>query len=317
VNGWIYNQCQFKGAEAIELVSNDLRLIILPDWGGRIVSITPRTSPDTEILLQPVLDRIPCRAEDTHYSANQSWGWDDLFPSISPCTIHDPELGEIVIPDHGELWSKKVQISYNEQECTLTTKGQILPYYFEKKLLPLQNGIRIEWMLKNISVHSFPYLWSAHPLFTLNSDTIVRVPPGVKVLSFEAPSRISTTFPINSETLQFRKTANKSALKYFHVSQILSTDLPIYLEHPSKGIRISIVFDINFLPYLGIWINTGGWGNQYTVALEPTTSYPDSLIEAQMNTSARILAPHGIESWWLDVYFLDSREKIEHGANFV
>jgi len=310
VNGWIYNQCQFRGTEALELISNELRLIVLPNWGGRIVSITPRTSPDTEILLQPLSDRISSSAENTHYTANQSWGWDDLFPSVSPCTIHDPELGEIVIPDHGELWLREVQISYSEQECSFTTMGQILPYYFEKKLLPLPNGVKMEWTLKNLSDHPFLYLWSAHPLFTLNSDTIVRIPSGVKELSFEVPPRISTMFPMNSGTLQFKNIGDKFALKYFYVSQILSTDLPLCLEYPSAGLRISIIFDINFLSYLGVWINNGGWGDQYALALEPTTSYPDSLLEAQRNASARILSPHKVESWWLGLYLLHSHKNI-------
>ncbi len=308
MSSWSYRQCCFRGAEAIELVSDSIRLIILPGWGGRIVSITPRDKPENEILLQPLVDRVPSKAQEGPYIADQSWGWDDLFPSVAPCTIHVPELGNIQIPDHGELWSSKMQISHTKQECTLTTAGRILPYSFEKKLLPLLDGFRIEWRLKNLSLHPFPFLWSAHPLFILTHDIIVRLPHGVRTLSFEVPKGISTTFPISRRTLDFIDRGSKFALKYFHLSQIRSGDLPISIEYVSTGVCILMAFDIKFLPYLGIWINTGGWENQHTFALEPTTSYPDALVEAQRNTSARILAPRKVESWWFDVYLLKSRE---------
>lgn len=78
------------------------------------------------------------------------------------------------------------------------------------------------------------------------------------------------------------------------------------LERLLAGVRITMHFDRETTPYLGLWICGGGWPDrpgkkQVCVALEPATAPVDSL--SQTGPWSRVLAPGGSFSWPIAIEF--------------
>jgi len=64
-----------------------------------------------------------------------------------------------------------------------------------------------------------------------------------------------------------------------------------------QGFNIGLSFPPDRVPYLGMWVNEGGWEGQYNIAPEPATGAmdrPDAAKEWGMNS---VLKP-GEPYWW-------------------
>lgn len=61
--------------------------------------------------------------------------------------------------------------------------------------------------------------------------------------------------------------------------------------YPSQHVRCLIEYNPQKLPYLGIWIAEGGFRGDYNLAMEPATSFCDSVGNVQKNNSCKILKP--------------------------
>ncbi len=140
-------QCKklYKGEEALELQSDELRAFILPGRGGKLASLYSR-----EFGLE-LLSQIPCEhytaPPDGHiFSPEDSSGFDDMFPTISECVyLWEPWRGSLM-PDHGELWSLPWLLEEIEESAVqLSVLGKAFPYAFTKKFELAKNRLVIEY----------------------------------------------------------------------------------------------------------------------------------------------------------------------------
>jgi hypothetical protein len=71
------------------------------------------------------------------------------------------------------------------------------------------------------------------------------------------------------------------------------------------GARLTIDWDRDFAPALGVWLSYGGWppGGPPVeqVALEPTTSAHDDLAAARTEGRERVLGPGARLAWWVSL----------------
>ena len=91
----------FKGIEAIKLENNYLKVIIIPELGGKIASIY-NIEKDFELLFQNKEDiYVKPKLYDAFEKFDAS-GFDDAFPTIDKCSVYINNK-HIEYPDHGEM----------------------------------------------------------------------------------------------------------------------------------------------------------------------------------------------------------------------
>lgn len=91
-----------EGRNRIVLENQILRIEILPEYGGKIVSFY-RTAAGFELAAQRRKGSVPEPEESMDFSGF-AFGMDDAFPNIDPEEIVWKER-RLRYPDHGEIWS--------------------------------------------------------------------------------------------------------------------------------------------------------------------------------------------------------------------
>jgi hypothetical protein len=111
------------------------------------------------------------------------------------------------------------------------------------------------------------------------------------------------TWPTTKASVRLDVTLGPEAgtAEMFYTSRLQDGLCGIYREGSAQMIEVS--FDTERLPFLGLWLCYGGWPNdgneprQYAVALEPTTSPRNTLVDAQRTNTAVSLKPGETYDW--------------------
>ena len=75
---------------------------------------------------------------------------------------------------------------------------------------------------------------------------------------------------------------------------------------PNEQTAIQIQYDPQIFPYLGFWVTAGGFRGDYNCALEPMTSFYDSVANAEKSATLRFLNPGESIHFDIDITFLDT-----------
>jgi len=287
------------GLRVILLENRWLRLVVLPEAGGKIWQITHKPLDAALLWNSPRI--APARhGIHTRYDDVWSGGWDELFPN--------DEAGEIegdFFPDHGELWTGDWEATpFREDDAvgvTLRFTTPISCFLVERTIL-LRAGkawFETRYRFTNRNSVAFPFLWKLHPAFAVSPDhridfpamTVVRE-PGFPGTLGEAP--VSFPWPYArrgdvSTDLRVVPEADSRALHFFY-----GTDMATGwcgTTNRATGLASALRFDPEIFTSCWLFASHGGWRNLNVAALEPATGYPfqmKAMIEAKR---ARWLAP--------------------------
>ena len=273
----------------ITLANGIVRAQFLPELGGKMTSLV-RIATAHEFLLQPQRTLRRASYGDAFHDYDTS-GFDECMPTVSAC--HYPEGGQS-LPDHGELWSVPWDAQIVGEQLRLWAEGRAVPYRLEKAVHLEAGDIVVNYGLMNDSDADLKFLWSAHPLLTVEAGSRITLPSNVDELfvSYSFRNRLgSFGGPCGWPTVRtgggeeqidtVRPPSVGFADKLF-TSRVNRGYCALY--KPESNESISFRFDPTMVPYIGVWICQGGWPDlahgQYTVALEPCTGRPDSLAMA-------------------------------------
>jgi galactose mutarotase-like enzyme len=305
-------QSRFGEFSAFTLSNDALRLVVVPEIGGKIVSLQSCTG--REWLWQNPhfpLRRPPSDASD--FGPYDCGGWDEIFPTVSPCQLPDSPWGDRMLVDHGELWYRPWSVV--SAECTaergatlsLAVDDPQLPFRFERTLT-LGNGpapLVVNYQLERRCNAPLPYLWAAHPILSVNPGDRIQLMPGLPVESTAsvgielAPEAVPFAWPtaqlIDGTTVDFSQVAPRSArtaIKLFAANQANNR---IEIVDSTREERLSIVFDPAEVSHTGLWLNYGAWSGTNTepcfnAVIEPTTAPHDSLLDAVVRNQAGTLS---------------------------
>jgi galactose mutarotase-like enzyme len=298
------------------------RVVVLPDLGGKIISLV-RIATGREYLISLPSDedlRKPSFGE-TFVDYNNV-GFDECIPTIAPCDYPEGKFAGSHLPDHGDVWSLPWQHEIRDLGLMLSVQGRSLPFVF-RKYLSLQGAtLRIEYELLNTSDTRFQFLWSAHPLFRTEPGTTILLPldSGKLLIDSSKGNRLgskgeSCTWPIaaqrdgQTDDLRLMKTRREASDKLY-TPRLSNGYCGLY--HPTTNESIIFRFDVESVPYVGLWICHGGVGSDnpeepYTIAIEPCNGRPDSLREAIGRGESTTLFPHELKQWTLHVELLEGR----------
>ncbi len=311
---------QIKEGKSIDLRSSQIKVSIIPEHGGKISSIKSLNS-GQEFLIQPEsesLSNIRLK-HGMEFKPPFSYGFDECFPTVSESTVLIDNKA-IIYPDHGELWTASFEhkLIENDRKCLLTYKGHKNNYIFSKEIKLFSNVITIIYRLTNNSDKDFHYLWSAHPLLSVDKGDELLLPEGIKNVEVFYSSKshwnkgdqIDWPILFNDSTLNFVQNPwAEIALKVF-ARNLSIGKASLYRAKTNETIQFQ--FDTYRVGSLGIWLCYGGWpentfNKDYAVAIEPTNCPTDSLSEAIDFNIQKTLKPHESVSWFQNISIMHGR----------
>lgn len=316
----------YETLPGLRLSNTHLALTLLPDPGGKIVSLVHKDS-RREWLWRNL--RLPLRRPDydAPYATQADFGGlDECFPTVGACHYPSAPWQGIPVPDHGELfaqpWVVEILNEGEETSIHMGCYGVRFPYCFERTLTLHADrpGLQLKYRVTNLSPFAFPFLWSIHPLLRLEPGMRLSLPKGVETVWIEFSSHDFFGAKGTQQPWPIARTARgepfdlstippawvELAVKYF--TQPLSGNEPVETALETRdGHGLRFRFDPRSVTHVGIWMNCGGWAGTngepyYNIGFEPCIGGTDAL-EAAVNdlNSYGWLGPREVKEWALEV----------------
>lgn len=276
----------FKGEKAIIIESEALKVVILPNIGGKIASIYHKEK-DFEVLFQNQEDTYKKAQLNSNFGEFDASGFDDCFPTIDESKVMVAGK-EVMYPDHGEVWSSTLNYTLLEEAALLTMSSEILPYQYSKEVKVQGEEVLLNYHIKNTGNFRFPDIWAMHCLVNCEEDMTINFPEDTKAVENVHESKVlgkvgaTYNYPIdttaNGTNFDFRRINSveaKNTEKYYVAHKAEAGSCSMY--YPSKDLIFEIQYDSDKLPYLGFWVTEGGFRGDYNCALEPTNGYYDRI----------------------------------------
>jgi len=308
----------YRGLTALVLENRELRIVVLPELGGKIWSIFSKRH-DREMLWHN--PRVPPRLAH-HGASYDNWfcgGWDEVFPNDFPVEI-DGEAW----PDHGEIWSLPAAWSLVEQtpdtvSIALQHRGVVLPTRF-RKVMTLRAGessLDLAYEIANDGGAPLDVHWKSHPALPLGPGARLHLParrvidePGFGEIYAErafawpqAPRRDGS-----ARDLRVVPETDSGEVEFWYGVDL--EDGRAAVSYPEEGIGFGLAFDPGILSSVWVFGTAGGWRGLNTVIVEPCTGYLANLPDAIANGSVLNLAPATGVSTSLSAVVLDGADAI-------
>lgn len=305
---------KYKNVNALVLDGDLLKVTVLPH-GGKIASIYHKQMEREFLYQRPGGEYIVSQYGDS-FSEGEFSGFDDMFPTIDECIYPDYPFANTVMPDHGELWSIPWKLETDASAAYLEAHGVRLPYRFKKKVSVIENTLHLDYEVENLSTQKFSFIWAAHPLFNCSATTRIDVPGAKRIINMlDNSERLGKYGAVHEwenarlgnssyDMSRLQGPESKRYEKYY----ILDEMKPGTASLVDDESRISISYPSDKVPYLGIWINEGGYGGHYHVALEPCTGPLDALNIGMKANRVPILEAGETYSWSLKIEISDLRK---------
>ncbi len=278
----------------LQLATDDVSLQILPEFGGKISSLFDKRSRREWLWVNPGMKRKPPVYGASYVTTLDTGGWDEVFPSITPCELPDGTR----IPDHGDLVFLPAEVSDpSGAGLTLSSVTRSMRARFTRTLHLQGNVLGIDYQLESLGDREHPYLWAAHPLVALEDGMTLELPT----------DRLTTSEGLDLEP------ANPGGCHIRIRDPATGSVPPHHLKcftarHAASWARLtaadgaSLRLDWSSIPHLGIWLNQRGWAGHgkepyFNLGLEPTTAPCDNLLEAVERNEHFLLKPGETHRW--------------------
>lgn len=301
------------GLKSIKMENDSVSLSVLPEVGGKIISLFSKAG-NMEFLWSS--GRTFVKPEyGVKYEKWDISGFDECFPTLLECSYPEWPWQNTLIPDKGELFSQPWKCQIDNQRLSMTAHGIRFPYKLSKLLSLRDNVLIIDYELENLSPYLFKYIWSPHPLFNVAEGARIKIPESPDMLTvfskgekhksrfYESKWPWALTAMGEKVDISFIKSADAGLANKYIISGLSEGWCGI--EYPNSENYLILRFPLDQLPYIGVWINEGGWPfdaePNYNVALEPCSGYPDDLETAIANKTHAELGGFQTKNWSLEI----------------
>ena len=284
---------------AVRLSTPGIDVVLDAERGGRIVNLTDVVR-DREWLVQPARTLADPAEPGTAFTDGDMSGWDEMFPTVLPChyPTHRPDDPEVELPDHGELWTARWQVTERgDRSVVMTAQGDALPYRFTRRATVERSRLLLTYRVDVTGAVPLIALWAAHPQFRCEPGTRIILPKDVRtVLDVSDPAHpVRTPWP---GALDGRVSALPA-----------TTGRKLYLEPDAAprwarlvdpcGAALDLSWDGEPVSYLGLWLDHRRYSHEACVCLEPSTGFYDDLSLAAAQGRAMLVAPGAPARWSL------------------
>ena len=312
-------QLQWRRGEhgaVVDLMNARMALTVIPELGGKITSCRDLVTGREWLWTNPHLaQRLPVYGA-SYVAEFDTGGWDEIFPSVSPCRIRR-DGREIDVPDHGDLWGVPWMVAEEKEaidgEAVLRLEAECrsLPCRFQRtiQLHPFRAEAILQYRLMNPSTQRCPFLWCAHPLVALEPGMTIQLPlqspmqvDGVAG-DLDLPRGICFAWPQVgqcdfSRVPEAGSVGDGVAAKVFTPAGTSTTARVRAAD--GSGLALTLCGEPS--RYVGLWINYRAWSGcgsapYLNLGLEPASAPCDSLADAVAAGQALWLEPQAEMSW--------------------
>lgn len=282
----------WKGLQAQEVDAGGLVALVVPELGGKIVSL--HTDDGAELLVNRDLtaDRP---APGARFVDVAMGGWDECVPTIDECLTSDG----VVLPDHGEAWRLPWE---DEGEGWYGYAGRVAPYEFSRRVWGHEGRLRFDYLARATGHSDVAMLWAAHPQFAAPRGTRVHLAATVSyVVDVLAEPPRRRPWPVGGMGIDDVPMPGSGQLGCCKV--YVEPDSPVdraAVVRPD-GLSIQMSWEPRLTPYLGIWMERGVFASEPVVAVEPTTGFYDSCSFAAARGQLTVLEPGEELTWYVDL----------------
>lgn len=319
----------FKGEPALVLQNESLSAVLLPKWGAKTVSLVHRAS-GTETLWQNPSAAFSRTGYGDPYGNGEFAGFDEMFPTISRCFYESAPWAGTEAPDHGEVWSIPWESTQGTEDVTLSVSGVRFPYRLQKTVALQGERLIARYTAQNVSAHPLDFIWAAHPLFNASEGMKFIVPRGMRRVINAVPGPVlggyggKFEFPVarrddgTAVRLDRVPPRNDTGYQKYWFEQKVTEGWCI-LHSEDQNLSIGMSFPPEQVPWLGMWLNEGGYAGQYNIAPEPATAAMDRIDFSKMWGMGSVLAPGEKREWHLAITVSEGREPsaMSPGGSFL
>jgi galactose mutarotase-like enzyme len=313
------------GLAALAVDAGDVRLVILPELGAKVLSLVWKPTGFEYLWRQP--DR-PLRLVDygADFEAADISGWDECFPTIGQAVYPEFPWQGIVAPDHGELWAIPWNWSIAGETLRMWADGVRFPYRFARSFSFADPGrIDVVYEVENRAPYALRALWSMHPFFCAGPDTRILLPAPNRIRveisklarlgGFLADHPWPVTHGADGQAvdLSLMGPRDRLAMDKIYSDRLAQGWTALYT--PSHQQYVAMTFDPAAVPYVGIAMMRGGWPEEgepsCSVILEPCTGWPDRLDIAIPRGAAMTIPASATARWSVSLHLGSGRESLE------
>lgn len=300
----------------ITLQNEFMQVQILPELGGKIISLTDRAG--REYLSRSSKPYQP-RTPDMEFGDSEFDGIDELFPTLGACTLEHAGQG-IPLPGHGLLFRRSWQTS----PVVVSATGKVVrmwvdcapyPARFTRLLRLEEEVLSLEYEVENLSEHPLPYVYVLHPLLAGREGDRLTLEAG------ESPQAIISWSPksflgkrgeavswqdLLAGPLEGGAYRPGSGIYYKYFLHGMKQGVA-HWGQPEKG-AVTLEWPVDVLPYLAVWCSQSGVGELEHLAPEPTNTRYESLADALKHGEARHILPGKPERWTIRLRLTSPRE---------
>ncbi len=303
---------KYKDVDAVGLESEALRLTVVPDFGAKIASLIHKRT-GRECLFQAPGERFRKAAYAAPFERGEVTGFDEMFPTITECFCDVEPWTGVMLPDHGEVWSLPWKCRLSDSEVRTSVHGIRFPYVLTRTISFAQsNTILVRYKVENVSACDFPAMWAAHPLFNMTPGTRLIFPPSARHIINTVPGPALGGY---GERFDFPNAVTKEG-RAWDLSRIGPPERKLYFKYffldpleegftiihdPATRETVALVWPVEKIPYLGVWVNEGGWQDGYHVAPEPCTAPFDRWDIARQWGKLPVIPAFGTHEWELRI----------------
>ncbi len=288
------------------LRNRNLELCVVPELGGRIVSLTNRQD-QTQWCWQSAAPR-PWRrlTRGTPFDQGALAGFDECIPTVAACTS-----GHTSHVDHGDAWTSAWQVTSDNgdsRHLRMQVELESVTSTLERTIHLLPEGLRFDYLLSNHSPQPQQILWAFHPLFPLQANTrLLFWQRGWewRIESIEAPDGDTAHAPEAGpgliDWLLERPTGAPACAKLFARTPPGLNRITI----DRNGSKLHVSVEQQHIPWIGVWVSAGGWHGHHHLAIEPSNAGCDAVSAAN---DLPLLAPGGKRAWAFEMHLEPSHE---------
>jgi len=308
----------WKGERAVVLENDRLRVTLLPDWGAKTISLVHRPS-GYETLWQNPAPAFAKTGYGASYGDGEFAGFDEMFPTISRCFYESAPWAGAEMPDHGEVWTIPWEATLGDRQAVFSVSGVRFPYRLYKTVSLDGETLTARYSALNCSRAPLDFIWAAHPLFNASEGMKFIVPATMREVINAVPGPTLGGYGLRYGFPEARR-ADGSALRLDLVPARNSTGFQKYwfaekategwcvLHDPRRSLSIGLSWPVDTVPWLGMWLNEGGYGGQYNIAPEPATGAMDRVDFSKMWGMGSVLAPGARVEWHLSITVSEGKE---------
>jgi galactose mutarotase-like enzyme len=290
------------------LKSSELSVQVVPAEGGRISSLKSLHSGMEFLTLSRRRGQYPQSGFEARVQDGPCAGIEECLPTVG---LSGSETEGGPAPDHGDFWQLPWQLRVgSDTHASMAAVGFSRTLRFNKNLTLQRNTLRVAYTVKNVGSAAQSFLYACHPLFAISAGDRVLLPYEIRELRLDyskgdrlgaAGSIISWPATKSGVRLDVTLGAQAGTAEMFYTPRLQDGLSGIYREASAQVLEVS--FDTQRLPFLGLWLCYGGWPSdgeeprQYAVALEPTTSPCNNLVNAQRTNTAISLETGETYEW--------------------